>query len=180
MANTRRGDPERALLVPLQRLRIGEVVGARHGELVEPAHVCSFGAPKRKAPASGGHGGERHDSARMAAKLIILSRLLQQKNEEALRAASVVSDTTANLAKLGLALLAQAGLAVGLTLAIDDRYAAYAPQVSTIVLASVVVYEMVGPIMTRFALMQSGEATVRRGPDGSSGRQGFDDAELET
>ena len=97
MANTRRGDPERALLVPLQRLRIGEVVGARHGGLVEPAHVCSFGAPKRKAPASGGHGGERHDSARMAAKLIILSRLLQQKNEEALRAASVTQHGTAFL-----------------------------------------------------------------------------------
>jgi Kef-type K+ transport system membrane component KefB len=81
---------------------------------------------------------------------------------------------------LGLALLAQAGLAVGLTLAIDDRYAAYAPQVSTIVLASVVVYEMVGPIMARFALVQSGEATMRRGPDGASGRQGLDDAKLET
>ena len=76
-------------------------------------------------------------------------------------------------------MLAQAGLAVGLTLAIDDRYAAYAPQVSTIVLASVVVYEMVGPIMARFALVQSGEAAERRGPAGSSGRQGLGDAELE-
>ncbi len=63
---------------------------------------------------------------------------------------------------LGLALLAQAGLAVGLTLAIDDRYAAFAPQVSTIVLAAVVVYEMVGPIMARFALVQSGESTPGR------------------
>ena len=57
-----------------------------------------------------------------------------------------------------MALLAQAGLAVGLTLAIDDRYAVYAPQVSTVVLAAVVIYEMVGPISTRFALVRSGEA----------------------
>ena len=49
---------------------------------------CSFGAPKRKAPASaGGHGGERHDSARMSVRYIILSRLLQEKREHTLRAA---------------------------------------------------------------------------------------------
>ncbi|MDP6582531.1 MAG: cation:proton antiporter [Vicinamibacterales bacterium] len=59
---------------------------------------------------------------------------------------------------LGMALLAQAGLAVGLTLAIDDRYAAFAPQVSTVVLAAVVIYETVGPVSTRFALVRSGEA----------------------
>ncbi len=59
---------------------------------------------------------------------------------------------------LGLALMAQAGLAVGLTLSIDDRYADLAPQVSTVVLAAVVVHEMIGPISTRFALVRSGEA----------------------
>jgi len=61
---------------------------------------------------------------------------------------------------LGLALMAQAGLAVGLTLAIDDRFETYAPQVSTVVLAAVVIYEMVGPIATRFALVRSGEAAA--------------------
>ncbi len=66
---------------------------------------------------------------------------------------------------LGLALLAQAGLAVGLTLAIDDRFEAYAPQVSTVVLAAVVIYEMIGPVATRFALVRSGEsATPGEGP----------------
>ena len=59
---------------------------------------------------------------------------------------------------LGLALLAQAGLAVGITLAINARYPALAPIVSTIVLASVAVYEVIGPIGTRFALVRSGEA----------------------
>ena len=69
---------------------------------------------------------------------------------------------------LGLALMAQAGLAVGLTLSIDDRYADLAPQVSTVVLAAVVVYEMIGPISTRFALVQSGEV-VPAAPGAGSG-----------
>ena len=59
---------------------------------------------------------------------------------------------------LGFGLLAQAGLAVGLTLQIEQRYEAFAPQVSTVVLASVAIFEMIGPISTRFALMRSGEA----------------------
>ena len=63
---------------------------------------------------------------------------------------------------LGFGLLAQAGLAVGLTLAIEERYEAFAPQVSTVVLASVAVFEMFGPISTRFALMRSGEAAGTR------------------
>lgn len=59
---------------------------------------------------------------------------------------------------LGFALQAQAGLAVGLTLAVNNRYLQFAPVVSTVVLASVAVFEMVGPASTRFALVQSGEA----------------------
>ena len=59
---------------------------------------------------------------------------------------------------LGFGLLAQAGLAVGLTLQIEGRYEAYAPSVSTVVLASVAIFEMFGPISTRFALMRAGEA----------------------
>ena len=59
---------------------------------------------------------------------------------------------------LGFGLLAQAGLAVGLTLQIEGRYEAYAASVSTVVLASVAIFEMFGPISTRFALMGAGEA----------------------
>lgn len=59
---------------------------------------------------------------------------------------------------LGFSLLAQAGLAVGLTNAIEQRYETFAPIVSTVVLASVAIFEMVGPISTRFALMRSGES----------------------
>lgn len=59
---------------------------------------------------------------------------------------------------LGYALQAQAGLAVGLTLAVSRRYPDYAPIVTTVVLASVAVFEMVGPASTRFALVRAGEA----------------------
>lgn len=59
---------------------------------------------------------------------------------------------------LGFGLIAQAGLAVGLTIAIDQRYDAFSPIVSTVVLAAVAIFEMVGPISTRFALVRSGES----------------------
>jgi Kef-type K+ transport system membrane component KefB len=59
---------------------------------------------------------------------------------------------------LGFAILAQAGLAVGLTLSVNSRYQDLAPVVSTIVLASVAVFEMIGPLSTRFALVRAGEA----------------------
>ena len=64
---------------------------------------------------------------------------------------------------LGFGLLAQAGLAVGLTLAIEARYDAYGPAVSTVVLASVAIFEMIGPISARFALVRSGEAFTAPG-----------------
>jgi len=63
---------------------------------------------------------------------------------------------------LGLALMAQAGLAVGLTIATERRFPEFAPEVTTIVLASVAIYEMFGPISTRFALVRSGEARRQR------------------
>jgi len=61
---------------------------------------------------------------------------------------------------LGLTLLAQAGLAVGLTITTEHRFPEYAPVVSAIVLASVALYELFGPISTRWALMRSGESRM--------------------
>ena len=66
---------------------------------------------------------------------------------------------------LGFALLAQAGLAVGLTLAINSRYEMWAPIVSTVVLGSVAVSEVIGPVSARFALVRAGEAG--RAPGGA-------------
>jgi Kef-type K+ transport system membrane component KefB len=58
---------------------------------------------------------------------------------------------------LGFALMAQAGLAVGISLVIERRFPAHSAPVTAIVLASVAVYEMFGPISARFALVRAGE-----------------------
>ncbi|MEP6916966.1 MAG: cation:proton antiporter [Acidobacteriota bacterium] len=63
---------------------------------------------------------------------------------------------------LGFALQAQAGLAVGLTLAVNSRYPQFAPIISTVVLASVAVFEVIGPASTRFALIRAGEVGAAR------------------
>ena len=63
---------------------------------------------------------------------------------------------------LGFGLFTQAGLAVGLVLTISRQFPEYYGEISTIVLSAVVLYEMVGPIATRFAIVHSGEARVGR------------------
>ncbi|MGE0815732.1 MAG: cation:proton antiporter [Vicinamibacterales bacterium] len=63
---------------------------------------------------------------------------------------------------LGYALMAQAGLAVGLTFAVNARFPDLAPIVSTVVLASVAIYEMIGPLSTRYAISQAGEVGLAK------------------
>lgn len=58
---------------------------------------------------------------------------------------------------LGFSLLAQAGLAVGLVIVTKERFPAIAPLVSTVVLGAVIIFEIVGPLGARFALVRSGE-----------------------
>ena len=69
---------------------------------------------------------------------------------------------------LGFGLMAQAGLAVGLTIAIKQRFETFSPIVSTVVLAAVAIFEMVGPISARFALVRSGEAGMQEPVPGPS------------
>jgi len=59
---------------------------------------------------------------------------------------------------LGLGLLSQAGLAVGLTLTISRRFPDFSPAVTTVVLAAVAFFEMIGPVSARLAIARSGEA----------------------
>lgn len=59
---------------------------------------------------------------------------------------------------LGASILAQAGLAVGLVLVTRERFPAFAPTVTTVVLGAIVVFEVVGPLAARFALDRSGES----------------------
>ena len=63
---------------------------------------------------------------------------------------------------LGFALLAQAGLAVGLMLATEQRYPEYADTIKTVVLSAVAVFEMLGPVSARFAIIRAGEARVNQ------------------
>jgi Kef-type K+ transport system membrane component KefB len=59
---------------------------------------------------------------------------------------------------LGYAMLSQAGLAVGLLLAVNRRFPEVAPVITTVVLAAVTVFELVGPVSARYALVRAGEA----------------------
>ena len=62
---------------------------------------------------------------------------------------------------LGLTLLPQAGVAIGMATQVSSHFSAIAPQlaaqVNTIVLAGVLVFELAGPIITKFALTKAGE-----------------------
>lgn len=59
---------------------------------------------------------------------------------------------------LGYTTLAQAGLAIGLVLATNQRFPDLGPQVATIVLAAVAIFELVGPLSAKFAFIKSGES----------------------
>jgi Kef-type K+ transport system membrane component KefB len=59
---------------------------------------------------------------------------------------------------LGFSMLSQAGLAIGLVLVTNERLPHLASTVTTVVLAAVALFELVGPISARLALMRSGEA----------------------
>ena len=60
---------------------------------------------------------------------------------------------------LGLTLLPQAGVAIGMASLVAARFPTLGAQVSTIVLAGVLVFELVGPVITKIALTKAGEIT---------------------
>jgi Kef-type K+ transport system membrane component KefB len=59
---------------------------------------------------------------------------------------------------LGMAMLALADLAVGLTIEVARRFPDLQESVSAIVLGAVALYETLGPLGTRYAILRSGEA----------------------
>jgi PTS system fructose-specific IIC component len=87
-------------------------------------------------------------SARFAGKVVAA--------DLALRAAQATESVRRNL---GLALVPQAGVAVGLVLLIqeDPRFADSAGIFAAVVLSVVTVNELVGPVLTRLALTRTGE-----------------------
>lgn len=60
--------------------------------------------------------------------------------------------------QIGYCLVSSSSLAVGLTIQIRLDFPAYAATVTGIVLAAVVMFETIGPILTRRALLVTGEA----------------------
>lgn len=62
---------------------------------------------------------------------------------------------------LTYATLPHAGLAIGLVLSLGNQLPNLTSTVSTIVLAAILVYELVGPVCTKFALARSGEVQAR-------------------
>jgi Kef-type K+ transport system membrane component KefB len=59
--------------------------------------------------------------------------------------------------QLGLCLLSSSSLAIGLTIQVRQQFPEIAPQVTAVVLAGVIVFEIVGPILARTALLRAGE-----------------------
>lgn len=63
---------------------------------------------------------------------------------------------------LGFTLVPQAGVAIGLTLLVGEVLPAYGSQIKTIILAATVIYELIGPLCTKFAIFKAGEAQVSK------------------
>jgi Kef-type K+ transport system membrane component KefB len=61
-------------------------------------------------------------------------------------------------AHLATSMFAQAGLAVGLTLAIQRHLPRYAPELTAVILSSVIVFELIGPFGVRWSVVRAGES----------------------
>ncbi|HEX5386128.1 MAG TPA: cation:proton antiporter [Gemmatimonadales bacterium] len=58
---------------------------------------------------------------------------------------------------LGYSMLSQAGLAIGLVLTTRERFPALAPTITAVVLGAITIFELVGPLAARAALMRAKE-----------------------
>jgi Kef-type K+ transport system membrane component KefB len=63
---------------------------------------------------------------------------------------------------MGAALMPQAGVAVGMALVASERFPEFGPRILSVVIASTVLFEIFGPMMTRRALIAAGEGTTTR------------------
>lgn len=64
---------------------------------------------------------------------------------------------------LGFTLLPQAGVALGMTMVGVQRFPEFAAAILPVVLAATLVFEIVGPILTRTGLVAVGEAATKKG-----------------
>ena len=61
---------------------------------------------------------------------------------------------------LGLTLVPQAGVAIGLTMIVQEALPSCGASIRAIILAGTVIYELIGPLCTKIAIFKAGEATV--------------------
>ncbi len=76
------------------------------------------------------------------------------------RVGATVVKADQNIKKyLGIALIPQAGVAIGMAVAVaaEPQMAAYSDRIVTVVLCATLVYELVGPLLTKMALTRAGE-----------------------
>jgi Kef-type K+ transport system membrane component KefB len=59
---------------------------------------------------------------------------------------------------LGVTLVAHAGVAIGLALETQTTFPQYAEVIAAVILGSVLINEVLGPVMTRFAITRAGES----------------------
>ncbi len=64
-------------------------------------------------------------------------------------------------------MLAQAGLAIGLTMTMQRKLPEWAPAVTAVILAAVIVFEIIGPFGVRWTIIRSGESNPKAEPDAS-------------
>lgn len=68
---------------------------------------------------------------------------------------------TAVTQNLGMTLLPQAGVAIGMVIAVSETHPEMGRIISTVILSSIIVYEGVGPFLTRLALSRAGEVHLQ-------------------
>lgn len=91
--------------------------------------------------------------------IFIISRVLGKMSGAWLGA--VISHAPETVRKyLGLGLIPQAGVAIGLSLMVQQNYPEIAEVVTTVVLGAVVVYEIIGPFFAKLAITKAGEVGV--------------------
>lgn len=74
-----------------------------------------------------------------------------------------ISNASKSIKKyLGLGLVPQAGVALGCALIVKSDFPGVGNMIFTTIIATTVVYELIGPICTRYALQKAGEITIEQ------------------
>jgi Kef-type K+ transport system membrane component KefB len=70
---------------------------------------------------------------------------------------SIVKEEKSIRNYLGLALLPQAGVAIGMAKISSEALPKYSSQIIAVVLCATLIYELIGPVVTKFALKKAGD-----------------------